>query len=284
MNESARCEVCGSPTQRWTISPGCTLERCTDCGHLLRSLADAPASHRDLAYGGEPTLDRARLALTYRDMVRGGTPKSVFEIGYGTGTLLRRFLDDGAAVAGADPDQLGLAVDEQVRAKGHLHEGPVEEIPAGSVSTDLVYGIHVLEHVIDPARTLQVAHDLLRPGGRVQFFTPAGDSHGPQRYGRAWWMLEDPTHIRFFTADSATRALAAAGFVDIEIRRPVLDSVTTDIASIVRRVVPADRPRGVLGSRPVLAAALATAPAVIAARAARPRLRPTLHLIARRPR
>lgn len=261
------------------------LTRCTDCGHLVRDLDRAPAGHRDLAYGGEPTLDRARLALTYRAMRRSapdGGVRSVFEIGYGTGSLLRRFLDDGAHVAGADPDQLGLAVDEQVRRHGDLAHGTVEEIEPGSLEADLVYGVHVLEHVLDPARTLRVAHDLLRPGGQVQFFTPAGDSIGPRAYGAAWWMLEDPTHVRFFTARSAEQALRDAGFTDIEVRRPLLDSLTTDAGSLARRVSRSVRPHGALGSRAVLAGALATTPAVVAVRAAYPAARPTLQLIARR--
>lgn len=244
----------------------------------------APADHRDLAYGGEPALDRARLALTYREMVREGRPASVFEIGFGTGSMLRRFLDAGAKVSGADPDQLGLALDAKVRAEGDLHHCAVEDIPAGAVSAELVFGIHVLEHVIDPAKTLDIAFDLLTPGGQVQFFTPAGDSLGPSLHGAAWWMLEDPTHVRFFTADSATRALRAAGFVDIDVRRPLLDSLTTDIGSIARRVSRRTRPAGVLGSKAVLASALATAPLVVAARAVHAPLRPTLHLVARKPR
>lgn len=276
--------MCGDTTTPWVISPGNSLDRCRRCGHLTRSLAAAPAAHRDLAYGGEPTLDRIRLALTYRAMVAAGRPTSVFEVGYGTGSMLRRFLDDGARVSGADPDQLGLAVDPVVQARGMLHPTPVEDVPADSVDVDLVFGIHVLEHVIDPAATLGVAFDLLNPGGQVQFFTPAGDSIGPRWYGSAWWMLEDPTHVRFFTADSGARALQNAGFVDVEVRRPVLDSITTDVGSLARKVLPRTRPRGVLGSRTVLGAAAATAPIVIAGRAAYPPLRPTLQLIARKPR
>ncbi|RYG77756.1 class I SAM-dependent methyltransferase [Yimella sp. RIT 621] len=278
------CEVCSATTSPRTLSAGDVLQQCTACGHLTRDLAAAPAAHRDQAYGGEPTLDKARLALTYREMVRSGVPDSVFEIGFGTGSMLRRFVDVGATVAGADPDQLGLRVDEVVRQHGDLYACPVEEIPHGSVAVDLVFGIHVLEHVIDPAKTLRIAHALLKPGGQVQFFTPAGDSAGLTAYGSAWWMLEDPTHVRFFTAASAEQALRAAGFIDIEVRRPLLDSLSTDIASVARRFARKSTPHGVLASKAVLGAAAATAPLVIAGRAVVPAMRPTLQLIARRPR
>ncbi|WP_265446758.1 class I SAM-dependent methyltransferase [Flexivirga meconopsidis] len=279
----ARCEICGGMTTPVPLRGGGTLAGCSICGHLVRDLVTAPADHRDHAYGGEPTLDRWRLALTYRLLRSDPPPRSVFEIGYGTGSMLRRFLDAGATVAGADPDQLELAVDPEVRRRGDLHPAGVEQVDTGRVSAELVYGIHVLEHVTDPLRTLQVAADLLEPGGTAQFLTPAGDSDGLRLYGQAWWMLEDPTHVRFFTAESLRRAATSVGLVDVRVTRPALDSLTTDVGSLTRMLRPRPRPHGVLGERPVLLAGMTSAPIVLAARAARPALRPTLHLTARKP-
>ncbi len=276
------CEVCGGRLRERALAPGEVLGECAGCGHLVRDLRLAPARHRDVTYGGEPALDRWRLALTYRALRRHADPGSVFEIGFGAGHLLRRFADAGAAVAGADPDQLGVEVDPVVRAAARLHHGPVESVPGDGPPVDLVYGIHVLEHVTDPDRTLRAAWRLLRPGGVLQCLTPAGDSDGLRVFGPAWWMLEDPTHVRFFTARSLEQAALRAGFTDVTVRRPVLDSLTTEVASMVRRVRPRPRPAGVLDRRAVLAAG-AAAPAVIALRAVRPALRPTLQLIARRP-
>ena len=275
--------MCGAPVRGQALRGGCVVERCERCGHLERDLERCPAHHRDLAYGGEPTLDRIRLDLTYRELVRDGVPSRVFEVGFGAGSMLRRFLDDGAQVAGVDPDQLGIGVDELVRARGDLRTGGIEDVTDLPGEQDLVYGIHVLEHVTDPHAALRSSLELLRPGGRASFITPAGDSSGVDRYGAAWWMLEDPTHIRFFTADSLARAAERAGFVDIEVRRLLLDSLSADAASLARAVRPGERPRGVLGSRSVLAAAVASVPLVIGQRVVAPRSRPTLQLLARRP-
>ncbi|WP_245633082.1 class I SAM-dependent methyltransferase [Luteipulveratus mongoliensis] len=279
------CEVCGDGLRPRVLRGGATLQECTRCGHLLRDLINAPAAHRDHAYGGEPTLDRLRLGLTYTALRRSlpRPARSVFEIGYGGGGLLRRFYDDGAQIAGADPDQLEVDVDPVVLEHGRLWASPVEDVDTQEVACDLVFGVHVLEHVTDPARTLRVSWDLLQPGGVAQFLTPAGDSTGPRWYGQGWWMLEDPTHIRFFTADSLARLARDAGFVDVQVRRPVLDSVITDAASAARVTSKRSRPAGVLASRGVLALGIATAPLVLGARTAYPRMRPTLQLIARRP-
>lgn len=277
------CEICGNRTARLPLRGGGSLTQCLDCGHLTRDLAAAPAAHRDHAYGGEPTLDVWRLALTHRLLTKGGTPRSVFEVGYGSGALLRRFLNDGARAAGTDPDQLEVDVDPVVRERAELYDVPIEQLAATVDPVELVYGIHVLEHVLDPMRTLRHSADLLAPGGVVQFLTPAGDSDGLRAYGGAWWMLEDPTHVRFFSAESLRRAAASVGLVDVRVTRPALDSLVTDVASLARLTRPRKRPHGVLAQRSVLAAGLASAPVVLAARALRPTLRPTLHLTARRP-
>lgn len=267
----------------WHLLGGGTIDRCPDCGHLQRDLVRCPAAHRDHAYGGEPTLDRARLQLTYRSLIADGVPSSVFEIGYGGGGLLRMFLDDGARVGGVDPDQLNVGVDPVVAAEGDLRVGTVEDLDPASVSAEMVVGIHVLEHVLDPARTLEGVRRITEPGGRIAFLTPAGDSWGPKVFGSHWWMLEDPTHIRFFSGDSLARAARAAGFTDVVVDRPVLDSLSVDAASLARMVTSRPDPRGTLARKSVLAAALATAPAVAAARVVRPVTRPTLRLTARVP-
>lgn len=261
------------------------LARCARCGHLTRDLTTSPAHHRDLAYGGEPTLDRIRLSLTYRELIRGRAPRSVFEIGYGSGSMLRRFLDDGAQVAGVDPDQLLVDVDPVVAGRGRLTRGTIEDHQGGDRSEryELVYGIHVLEHVVDVGAALRGSVSLLAPGGQVAFLTPAGDSRGLDQHGSAWWMLEDPTHVRFFTADSLARAGRAAGLVDVQVRRLLWDSLSVDAASWARRLRPKARPSGVLGEPGVMGAALASLPAVMAARLLQPRYRPTLYLSGRRP-
>ncbi len=263
----------------WHLARGGQVERCCECGHVTRSLRDAPGNHRDAAYGGDPAMDTVRTALTYRALRSFGTPASVFEIGYGSGALLRRFHDDGAAVAGVDPDQLGVGLDEVVRQHATLWHGSMEDVPDDAVAADLVVGVHVIEHVTDPVRTVRKASSLLTDGGRLVLLTPAGDSWGLPAYGSAWWMLEDPTHVRFFTEDSLSRVARDAGFTQVRVDRLVLDSLSVDVASAARALRPPG-PAGALSSRLVRAAALATAPIVSGVRVVAPRARATLRLTA----
>ena len=277
------CEICSTVVQRMPLRGGGTLLRCAACGHVLRDLTLCPASHRGFAYGGEVRLDKARLRLTFRALTRDGVPGSVFEIGFGAGQLLRRFLDAGARTGGVDPDQLGLGVDPAVVASGGLHTGRIETMEAPERNVDLVYAVHVIEHVVTPAAMLATAFDMLVPGGRIQLFTPAADSTSLARFGAGWWLLEDPTHVRFFSADSMTRALTAAGFEHVHVRRSLLDNLTMEWASAVRRLRPRTRANGVLASRAVLAGGLASVPFVVVWRLLSPCSRPTLDVTATRP-
>lgn len=280
------CEVCAGSYAPWALRDGTSLLRCEVCGHVERDLVACPADHRDAAYGGDPGLDRVRLALTRRTLNRVAPEAPgarVFEIGFGAGALLRAFLDRGCAVAGCDPDQLGVEVDPVVRASGDLHATGIEQLAGRIEPVDLVYGVHVIEHVADPMQALAASYELLRPGGTIALLTPAADSASLRVFSQAWWLLEDPTHIRFFSRRSAAAALRRAGFEDVEVTRLALDNLTMEGASLVRWVRPGSRERGVLHSGAVRLLATALSPLALLARLLHPALRPTLLATGRRP-
>lgn len=277
------CEICLAPTHWQPLAGGGQIRVCDRCGHVERTLDRCPAHHRALAFGGEPVAERVRRTLTYRELRPGCLEGKVFEIGYGDGSLLRRFHDDDFVTAGVDPGQLDVRVDPVVRDAGGLLSGEVESVDLSEVAADTVIGVHVIEHVSDVHKTMAAAAAALRPGGVLQLMTPAADSLGLRRYGAAWWMLEDPTHVRFFTARSLEQLAREAGFVDVRVTRPLWDSLSVDAASWVRRRRPRHRPRGVLAEPTTRLLSVLSLPLVLVARVLRPRHRPTLHLWARTP-
>ena len=260
------------------------LLRCPGCAHVVRDLAMCPAGARVPSYGGEPAMDRVRLALTYRQVRRAvrGPVASAFEVGYGSGVLLRRFLDAGADIAGTDPGALQVDVDPVVRDRRSVGTVPLDQVtePDGY---DLVYGVHVIEHVGDPRAFVRSAARLLRPGGMLLLVTPAGDSDGLRWFGRAWWMLEDPTHVGFFSAHSLATLLRAEGLSEVSVTRPLSDSLAVEAASVVRRALSHRLPPdGVLPMWSTRLLVLVTLPVVLLVRLVRPRSRPALLATARR--
>jgi SAM-dependent methyltransferase len=278
------CGVCATTTVPWRMDSRNTVDRCPACGTVARDLDRAPAGARSPAYGGDPGLDRWRLAATYRRL-RGLVPAGgrVFEIGFGSGALLRRFLDDGFRVAGTDPGMLGTDIDPVVSSAGDLSDRPLGT-RARPGDHDLVVGVHVVEHVTDLCGFASACHDLLRPGGRLVLVTPAADGSALRSYRARWWMWEDPTHLRLLTARSARQLLSDAGLVDVDVRRLLLDSLAADAASWARAVgwrrLPAG---GVLSRAPVRLLVAITAPAVLVARLVAPSTRPVIEISARRP-
>jgi SAM-dependent methyltransferase len=277
------CEICDAPLLTWRLGVGDELGRCPSCGHVVRDLVRCPAGSRDRAWGGEAEMDRVRLALTYRRLrgLAGPGLRTVFEAGFGSGALLRKFADSGVSVAGADPGGLGVRIDPVVLAGGALTFGPVEEATGPPGGYTLVIAIHVVEHVPDPAGFVAACASLLAPAGRLVLVTPAGDSAGLRRFGASWWMLEDPSHVRFFSARSLGLLLAQAGLSQVSIERPVTDSLGVEAASSVRRLRRAPAADGVLPSLGTRLAVLASLPVVLPARAVSRQLRPTLQAVAR---
>ena len=55
------CEVCGHPLTVWRLVRGCSLLKCSLCGHLLRELFLCPAGARDEAI----VLKRCMSSLFY---------------------------------------------------------------------------------------------------------------------------------------------------------------------------------------------------------------------------
>ncbi|WP_432485184.1 methyltransferase domain-containing protein [Kineococcus esterisolvens] len=168
-----------------------------------------------------------------------GAPRSVVDLGGGTGGLAVRVAALGHEVVVVDPSPDALAALERRTAEAGLAgrvravQGDATELadllPAGSADVLLCHG--VLEVVDDPAAALRAAHATLRPGGRLSLLVAqwpatvlarvlAGQLpqalHALSGTGHRW-SGTDPLRRRFDLA-SATGLAEAAGFTvtDVE--------------------------------------------------------------------
>jgi SAM-dependent methyltransferase len=89
-----------------------------------------------------------------------------------------------------------LAVDV-VDHPGALH-GPI----------DVFFSAHVLEHVPSPRVVIEMAYQLLRPGGLFVAFTPNGSDAFRRRKPEAWHRLWGEVHPNFLDAEFYRRAFA----------------------------------------------------------------------------
>jgi SAM-dependent methyltransferase len=283
------CEACGRVTDPWRIGPQDLLWRCPSCGHVIRDIALAPARHRAHAWGGDPGFDRIRSSLTMRSLRRvvpddgDGRPSRILEIGFGRGLLLTRFMRDGHQVFGIDPGMLQRDLEPALAEGATLYAEPAESVTLPPGTFDLIYGIHVIEHLNDPAAVFRACHQALRPGGVLYLMTPNARSAGLTLFREAWWNLEDPTHIRFFSPASVATMLRDAGFPGGRVRTPLWDSLTVEISSLLRGFIREPGEHGILGVRGTKPLYAALLPVAALGRAVYPRLSPSMEVVARKP-
>ncbi len=250
----------------------------------MRDLDRCQARPHANPWGGNRAFDRLRLALTERALRRVAPdrrPLDVAEIGFGRGDLLSRFLTEGHRVSGIDLGLLEADIDPSLRAGGTLHFGAAEDVALPGRSTDLIYAIHVVEHLRDPAEVFAMCRAALRDDGVLYVMTPNGASAGLRAFGEAWWNLEDPTHVRFFTPRSIASMLRAAGLEVASIRTPLWESLTMEANSLLRTVRHDPTEDGLLGAPLAVAAGVALMPVTLGARAVWPDLAPSMEVVAR---
>lgn len=284
--ETPVCEICGRSCRPWPISDRSVLWRCTACGHVIRDLKSCPAGAREEIYGGSVQFDRFRLFFTRRRLLRlldrldRKGPLNILEVGYGGGHLLKLFQDQGHRVWGVEVCPTEGDLIERIRSRGgQLFEEGLDraELPEGTM--DLIYLVHVAEHLPDPLAGFRALSRCAREGALLYLITPNGSSAGLKLFGDRWWHLEDPTHQRFFTPPSIRAGLEQAGFRVLNLRAPLADSLSLEINSLLRFFYR----RGAVMDRPVTKwLDLLLMPFALVGRLLWPGLRPNIEVVARK--
>ena len=151
-------------------------------------------------------VEQAILAL-----LKDFKPRSVLDLGTGTGRMLELLARDATRAVGVDqsPAMLALARERIAQAglgQAQLRQGDIYAPPVERDAFDLVIVHQVLHFLDDPARALAEAARTLRPGGRLLIVDFA--AHGEEG------LREDFAHRRLgFADEEIERDLSAAGLV-----------------------------------------------------------------------
>lgn len=124
----------------------------------------------------QPTADGRDPVEVAASVVRASGPRSVLEVGCGTGAFAERLTTE-------NPEATVIAVDQSARfveltaARGvDARLADVQDLPFADGSFDLVTALWMLYHVPDLDRGLAEVRRVLRPGGRFLAVTN-GDEH-----------------------------------------------------------------------------------------------------------
>lgn len=276
------CEICNNKLDDFVLNDNNILSKCSYCGHIMRDLERCNANAREHAWGGVSIFDKVRNFLTIKSIKKNiitKSTKNIFEIGFGYGHILKKFLNDGYNVSGVERGLLEIEVDKDVKEKGELYWSNAEDFKFPEEQYDVVIGIHLIEHLDDVLPVFQNAYNSLKTGGKVYFITPNGDSLGLKIFKDKWWNLEDATHLRFFTKKSITHALELSGFKNIKVKKPIWDSVTLEINSILRYFNKSKK-HGILSGLFVKVIDIILLPIFLLLRILLPNLSPSIEIIA----
>ena len=118
-----------------------------------------------------------------------GQDSQILDVGCGNGGLLRRMQRYGFRhLTGVDP---------YARAEADEPGFCIRRVELNAVegSYDLIMLHHVLEHLVDPRRSLEEARARLRPHGRILVRIPVAGSYTHWLYGADWFNLDPPRHL-----------------------------------------------------------------------------------------
>lgn len=276
------CEICATPMENYRLDDKNVLFRCTKCQHITRDLSVSICNSRAQAWGGSGLFDKLRNYLAFRSIIKKSAPNSenVFEIGFGSGWLLKQFLKIGKKIAGVDKETLKVYIEEEVTKNGEIFFGNAEDFQIPNEKYDLIMAIHLVEHLIDVQKVFKSAYNGLKQNGVFFIMTPSGDSTGLKLFKTTWWNLEDPTHIRFFSEKSIRIALEQAGFKKITVKKSLLDSMTVEVNSLVRMIFSRNDKDGVLSGKIVQIIDLLLLPIFLLIRLLVPSMRSTIEIVA----
>jgi len=138
------------------------------------------------------------------------SPRSLCDVGCGSGQSMAAFRQAGFEVVGFEPDPAARALAQKT---GEVFEGTAEALPYAIAGRqfDVVLLSHVLEHCIDPTLALRNVKRLLSPGGTAVIEVPNNAACGLEMYGPGWFFADIPRHLQFFTENSLCKALSRAG-------------------------------------------------------------------------
>ncbi len=157
--------------------------------------------------------------------------KRVLDMGCGTGRLVKYFRDQGFTAYGCDKESVAIMCARKINVPRSIRKASAIKLPFKKNSFDLVTSIHVIEHLSKPEmkKFLTETYRILTPKGFIFLIAPNFGSLLRIIQGKSWFGYEDPTHIRFDTAQSIENLLRKHGFSKIQFQFP---SSTTDSAEI----------------------------------------------------
>lgn len=210
----------GVPDRFYGVPGTFDYVRCQGCGLLqIREVpADLSRFYADYSLHSGGSLGYrlfARLVLRrLYPVVRG--PGRVLDIGCGDGWYLEEMRRRGWEPFGYEYDEaLAERLTSRLQMPVLTGEDSLRKLES---SFDFITFNFSWEHLSEPRRFLDLARDLLVPGGRISISVPNPDGREARLFRSRWHHLDPPRHIALYGKQQLALLLEQTGFADVRTR------------------------------------------------------------------
>jgi len=228
------CPVCGAFTEQHLAFEklGFNILR---CGRCKLGRTDVPAEFNPAAiytdayfqggaadgycdYPASGAILRREFRRTLKHLRRVVSGGRLLEVGCAYGF----FLDEARGWFESEGIEVSVAAAAACRQRGlNVSQGTVESVTSeGRKPYDAVVMLDVIEHLADPAGTLEILHRRLSPGGGLLITTGDWQSLLARSLGRHWRLMTPPQHLFFFSRRNLILLLQRLGFSVVRCVRP----------------------------------------------------------------
>ncbi len=139
--------------------------------------------------------------------------KKVLDVGCADGHFLAEMAELGWAPVGVEMNRVAAKRCETRKITVYKGTFPNKELSIKNKGAfDLVTMRQVLEHFKNPAKALEAANKLLKPGGFICIWIPVTGGLAPSVFGSYWYNLDLPRHQVIFTKKTLISMLFKCGF------------------------------------------------------------------------
>jgi 2-polyprenyl-3-methyl-5-hydroxy-6-metoxy-1,4-benzoquinol methylase len=183
---------------------------------IVRDLGIKSHEYRVRRFGAE------RVELMGRHLPGVARPRYL-DVGCSTGFVVEAARDRGWTAVGLD---LNPSAVEYGRGRGlDLRAVALEDAGFEPGSFDAVSLFDVLEHLLDPLRTLRASARLLRPGGIVFLYVPNYDSASRMLMGKHAHFIWPTHHLNYYTPATITDLMLREKLTPVYVATEGLDIV-----------------------------------------------------------
>ena len=233
--ERVACNLCGEGRATTLFRSGdfCVVQ-CVQCGLAYvnpRLAGQQRKAVYDDAYisalTGEGNWDWTRTpeydpvsweATRLRYAINGYPTGRLLDVGCASGNFLSLVKRRGWEIWGVELNPHAAAAAAR-RLNAEVLPGDLVDLHLPGEYFDVVTLFHVIEHVLDPRRTVHKIREVLKRKGRLVLETPDFGSKSARRMGAMWPHVKPREHLYYFNEQSLGKLLGEEGFQVKKVRR-----------------------------------------------------------------